>query len=229
MAEWPAVTKPAKRFRRVLVVEDYLDSAQTLAMLVNLLGHEVRVAHSGTEGVRVALEWTPDAVLCDIGLPGLDGYGVARQLRSHVSTESTVLIALTGYGTEEDIQRSRLAGFNYHITKPADPTALLSLLWADDLSFTDVRLHPALCEDIERGCSLGPLGRNRRRALPAEQQPADVQYLGPVRGLILLDPAITKGVRVSCRYSSFNSVPRLRSMVNSICTPFLAPCRERLT
>ncbi len=99
-------------------------------MLLDLLGHEVRVAYSGPDGVCEALDWCPDAVLCDIGMPGLDGYGVARHLRAERSTRDTLLIALTAYGTDEDVQRANEAGFDYHILKPADPTALLHLLWA---------------------------------------------------------------------------------------------------
>lgn len=133
LSEWPAIPEPtARRPRRILVVEDNVDAAQTLAMLIDLLGHHVRVAHTGTEGVREALDWRPHAVICDIGLPGLDGYGVAEQLRSHPETRTAVLIALTGYGTEEDVRRAKEAGFNYHITKPADPAALLGLLWANE-------------------------------------------------------------------------------------------------
>ena len=76
LASWPSVPEPAKHQRHILVVEDNTDAAQILAMLLDLLGHQVRVAYTGPEGVREALEWCPDAVLCDIGLPGLDGYGV---------------------------------------------------------------------------------------------------------------------------------------------------------
>jgi CheY-like chemotaxis protein len=131
LASWPAVPEPATHHRRVLVVEDNPDAAQTLAMLLHLLGHEVRVAHTGPDGVREAVEWSPDVVICDIGLPGLDGYGVARELRSRPSTRGALLIALTAYGMEEDVRRAGEAGFNYHVTKPADPNALVELLWSE--------------------------------------------------------------------------------------------------
>ena len=97
-------------------------------MLLDLLGHEVRLAHTGPDAVRNALEWCPDSVVCDIGLPGLDGYEVARRLRSQESTRDTLLIALTGYGSDDDRRLAHEAGFNHHITKPADPDALIRLL-----------------------------------------------------------------------------------------------------
>jgi CheY-like chemotaxis protein len=128
LAAWPTVPEPAEPRRRVLVVEDNPDAAETLATLLDLLGHEVRVAYTGPDGVREALDWCPDAIVCDIGLPGLDGYGVARQLRSRPATRDTLLIALTAHGRDDDIRRASEAGFNYHITKPADPDALIRLL-----------------------------------------------------------------------------------------------------
>jgi len=129
LAAWPSVPKPPGCRRRVLVVEDNPDAAQTLAMLLDLLGHEVRVAYTGPDGVREAVEWCPDVVVCDIGLPGLNGYGVARELRARPSTAQARLIALTAYGTEDDVRRAGEAGFNAHITKPANPDALIELLW----------------------------------------------------------------------------------------------------
>ena len=110
------------------MVEDTRDSADMLRVLLELYGYEVAVAYTGPEGVKAAGEWGPDVVLCDIGLPGLDGYGVARELRSLRTTRGALLIALTAYGTEEDVQRAGDAGFDYHVTKPADPDALVELL-----------------------------------------------------------------------------------------------------
>jgi CheY-like chemotaxis protein len=115
---------------RVLVIEDSLDAAASLEMLLCMRGHDVRVAHTGTEGVAAARAWTPDVVLCDIGLPELDGYGVARQLRQDPTTARVRLLALTGYGTEEDRCRSREAGFDQHLVKPVDPKMLLDQLVA---------------------------------------------------------------------------------------------------
>jgi signal transduction histidine kinase len=116
--------------KRVLVVEDNKDAADSLRMLLELRGYEVAVAATGTEGVRLGREWGPQVVLCDIGLPELDGYGVARQLRADPATARTCLIAVTGYGQEEDRRRSREAGFDHHLVKPADPAVLERLLAA---------------------------------------------------------------------------------------------------
>jgi two-component system CheB/CheR fusion protein len=110
------------------VVEDNPDVANSLHILLQLLGHDVRVAYTGPEGVEAAKKWPPDIVLCDIGLPGLDGYGVARELRRHPKTAHVRLLALTGYGQDEDRRRSREAGFDHHLVKPADPAELQRLL-----------------------------------------------------------------------------------------------------
>ncbi len=122
--ELPAVP-PA---RRVLLIEDNRDAADSLRMLLTLLGHEVRVAYAGPEGVLMAFEWTPDVVLSDLGLPGFDGFEVARRLRRLPGLENTLLVAVTGYGSTEDRRRSREAGFDYHLTKPADPDELLRVM-----------------------------------------------------------------------------------------------------
>jgi PAS domain S-box-containing protein len=123
-----AAAGPTGARLRVLIVEDNRDAAGSLKMLLELLGHETRVASTGPEGVRVAKDWTPDIVLCDIGLPGLDGYGVARELRLDPTTARARLVALTGYGSDDDRRRSRQAGFDHHLTKPAEPEILLGLL-----------------------------------------------------------------------------------------------------
>jgi CheY-like chemotaxis protein len=119
--------KPIQR-RRVLIIEDNHDAADSLRLLLELLGQTTRVAYSGTSGLHEAQEWAPDMVFCDIGLPVVDGYEVARQLRRHPATAHTRLVALTGYGQEEDKARSLAAGFDTHLTKPADPTGLADLL-----------------------------------------------------------------------------------------------------
>jgi CheY-like chemotaxis protein len=128
LAHPPAEPQPARKHCRILVVEDNQDAAESLRLLLALIGHDVRVAHSGPEGVRVAHSWRPDVVLCDLGLPGLDGYGVARELRLDPTTARVRLLALTGYGSDEDRRRSRQAGFDHHLVKPADPEELKRLL-----------------------------------------------------------------------------------------------------
>jgi CheY-like chemotaxis protein len=125
----PVTPLPVDRARlRVLVVEDNKDAADSLRVLLELFGYTVEVAYSGQTGVEAATRWQPDVILCDIGLPGLDGYAVAGQLRRHPATADARLIALTGYGTDEDRRKSREAGFDAHLTKPADPAALRALL-----------------------------------------------------------------------------------------------------
>jgi PAS domain S-box-containing protein len=124
----PAAPPPAGGPLRVLVVEDNRDAADSLRVLLELLGHEFKIAYTGPEGVRAAREWRPDIVLCDIGLPGLDGYGVAGELRRDPVTARSHLIAVTGYGQEEDRRRARQAGFHHHLTKPVDPADLQTLL-----------------------------------------------------------------------------------------------------
>jgi PAS domain S-box-containing protein len=121
---WP----PARERLRVLIVEDSRDAADTLGRLLELLGYAVAVARTGPEGVATAEEWRPDVVLCDIGLPGLDGYAVARELRRNPATAGARLFAVTGYGSEEDRRRSQEAGFNAHLVKPVEPAELLRAL-----------------------------------------------------------------------------------------------------
>ena len=113
---------------RVLVVEDNRDAADSLCMLLRHFGYEVAVAYTGPDGVRAAEEQHPEVVICDIGLPGMDGYRVAQALRGNPATASARLVALTGYGQEEDRRRAREAGFDEHLTKPADPLTVQRIL-----------------------------------------------------------------------------------------------------
>jgi two-component system, chemotaxis family, sensor kinase Cph1 len=114
--------------RRVLVVDDNVDAAQSLAMFLELLGHDVRVAHDGPSALALASEFTPELALLDIGLPGMDGHELARRMRAAPGLQSTMLVALTGWGTEEDKQRSREAGFDEHLIKPVDSAKLRGVL-----------------------------------------------------------------------------------------------------
>ncbi|NDP63491.1 CHASE3 domain-containing protein [Polaromonas sp.] len=114
-----APARPAGRRCRVLAVDDSVDAVEFLARLLRLSGHEVEVAYDGPSAVQAALAMRPDVVVLDIGLPGLTGYEVARRLRQEATLKDTVLVALTGYGRESDRQRSKHAGFSYHLVKPA--------------------------------------------------------------------------------------------------------------
>jgi two-component system CheB/CheR fusion protein len=113
--------------RRILLVEDNVDAAETLADVLRIAGHEVEVAHDGVEGIRRATALRPEAILCDIGLPGIDGYEVARRLRADGGAE-TFLVALTGYALPDDLRRAREAGFDAHLTKPAHPDEIEDVL-----------------------------------------------------------------------------------------------------
>jgi signal transduction histidine kinase/CheY-like chemotaxis protein len=113
---------------RVLVVDDNVDAAESLTLLLRLRGHEVQKAHTGPEALRAAAEHRPEVVVLDIGLPGMDGYEVARRLRQEPRFQETVLVAVTGYGKEDDRRRSEEAGFDHHLVKPVDPQALHQVL-----------------------------------------------------------------------------------------------------
>jgi two-component system CheB/CheR fusion protein len=114
--------------RRILVVDDRESQAQSLAMLLRSLGHDVRVAHNGPSALEIAADFFPELALIDIGLPGMSGYEVARRLREQPQFKSMLLIAQTGWGRDEDRQRSREAGFDHHLAKPIDHKALFRLL-----------------------------------------------------------------------------------------------------
>jgi PAS domain S-box-containing protein len=113
---------------RVLVVDDNLDAAESLVALLEVWGHEASACHDGPSAVTAAVELRPAVVLLDIGLPGMDGYEVARQIQALPDNPVRLLAALTGYGQQEDRERSAAAGFNVHLTKPVDPARLRALL-----------------------------------------------------------------------------------------------------
>jgi PAS domain S-box-containing protein len=123
-----AVTAVTKKIRplRLLVVDDNTDTVESLAMLLRLSGHNVQTANTGPSGLQAAVNENLDVAMLDIGLPGIDGYEVARRIR--LQTDKPVLIAMTGYGQPEDRQRTQDAGFDYHLVKPVDPEKLQNLL-----------------------------------------------------------------------------------------------------
>ncbi len=123
----PREHPPAVSRRRVLIIEDNDDARQMLRHLLDRAGHEVHEAAEGTDGLARALAIAPDAVIVDIGLPGLDGYAIARRLRE-AGPPGVLLVAITGYGQDGDRRRSREAGFDVHLTKPIDPSVLDALL-----------------------------------------------------------------------------------------------------
>jgi PAS domain S-box-containing protein len=113
---------------RLLVVDDNRDSTESIALLAQMWGHNVRTALDGVTAVEEAKKHNPDVVLLDIGLPGMDGYQVARRLREDPNLTGVVLVAMTGYGREEDRRRAHEAGFQHHLVKPVDPSQLRTLL-----------------------------------------------------------------------------------------------------
>ena len=125
----PTATIPAEsRLARILVVDDNVDTARGMARLLKLLGHDIATAHSGPEAIETARLHRPEVVLLDIGLPGMSGYEVAARLRREESTQGAIIIAVSGYGQDDDRRRSREAGFDHHLIKPLDHDALLAIL-----------------------------------------------------------------------------------------------------
>jgi len=116
------------RTRRVLIVDDNKDAAESLAMLLDILGVGTRVERSGPDGLSALPAYRPDVVILDIGMPGMDGHEVARRIRARSEFDDVLLVALTGWGQAEDRRRSRLAGFDHHLTKPASLEDLQRLL-----------------------------------------------------------------------------------------------------
>jgi signal transduction histidine kinase len=123
----PALSASTNR-QRVLIIEDNQDAADMLATYLRFAGHDVRIAHDGPSGLRVAFETTPTVILCDIGLPGMDGYQVAQCIRAAPALAHCVLIAVTGYGEVTSRERAREAGYTHHLTKPTDPSLLAELI-----------------------------------------------------------------------------------------------------
>jgi CheY-like chemotaxis protein len=131
----PAASQPSAQKRdsvatplRILVVDDSEDAAHTLATLLEISGYEMHIAHDGEQALAVAESCRPDVVLLDIGMPKLNGYEVCRRFRELDWGRRMIVIALTGWGQDQDRQRTADAGFNHHLVKPADPAALLQML-----------------------------------------------------------------------------------------------------
>ena len=124
------IAKPTGAVLRVLIVDDNVDAATALELLLQEAGHLVRVAHTGPTGLAAALDFRPDVMLLDIGLPELDGWKVAKRIRQQPILHDIVLVAMTGYGQNTDRQRSQKAGFDHHLVKPVDFGELRQILAA---------------------------------------------------------------------------------------------------
>ena len=129
---------------RVLCVDDNVDACTMLGLVLRMQGYEVQMAHTGLGALASAMTWRPDVVLLDIGLPGIDGYEVARRLRAEPATRTARLVALTGHGNAEDLQLGREAGFDAHLLKPADPSEVETLLagWKEPSLSSSIRTPP---------------------------------------------------------------------------------------
>ena len=114
--------------QRILVVDDNVDGATALALMLGFSGHETRIVYNGPDALATALQFNPEVVFLDIGLPGMSGYEVARRFRADDRLKGALLVAMTGWGNEEDRLRSRNAGFDEHLTKPVEPAAFDEVL-----------------------------------------------------------------------------------------------------
>jgi CheY-like chemotaxis protein len=121
-------TSASRSRRRILIVDDNEDGAESLALLLRVSGHETHTVHDGLEALAAVERLQPDVVLLDIGLPGLNGYEVCRRIRQQPWGRDLVLVALTGWGQQEDRERSKAAGFTTHMVKPVDPDRIMTLL-----------------------------------------------------------------------------------------------------
>ncbi len=126
----------------MLVVDDNRSAAEILSMILKMLGHDVRTAGGGEEAIRIAAAFRPNAILMDLGMPGMDGYEAARRIRREPWGRDLVLVALTGWGQDDDKRRTRDAGFDHHLVKPAERAELRRIL-----------------AQLERGPSLNAAGR----------------------------------------------------------------------
>jgi CheY-like chemotaxis protein len=120
--------RPTGEAQRILVVDDNVDAAESLTELLRIYGHDAQMVHDGPAALELVPSFLPAVVFLDIAMPGMDGYEVARRLRRMPGGEQVLLIAVTGFGRDEDRQRSKTAGFDRHVTKPLDPRSLQSLI-----------------------------------------------------------------------------------------------------
>lgn len=114
--------------RRVLVIDDNRDAADSLGTLLELFGHEVQTRYEGRSALALLDDFVPDVIFLDLGLPGMDGFAVAREIHQRFQEKRPRLVALTGYGTDRDREATREAGFDRHLVKPVEPDELQSLL-----------------------------------------------------------------------------------------------------
>jgi CheY-like chemotaxis protein len=128
MNDKSSIEAPAVKPRRILIVDDNVDALITMAMLLRARGHEVQTAQSGEAALASISANDPEIALLDIGLPGMDGYELARRLRAEPASANMILIAVTGYGQDDDRQRTRQAGYDFHFVKPVNLTELEDLL-----------------------------------------------------------------------------------------------------
>lgn len=126
-SEPPSGEKQQKR-RRLLVIDDNRDAAESMSMLFELWGHEVVCVYDGRAALETAAKYRPHAVFLDIGLPGMDGYEIAERLRELPQCAHAILVAITGYGQDDDRRRSREAGIDHHLVKPVSPETLHQLI-----------------------------------------------------------------------------------------------------
>jgi CheY-like chemotaxis protein len=124
----PAPAEPPRASRRILLVEDNVDAAEAMLLLLRELGHDVRVVHDGADALDAAVSFEPQVVLLDIGLPGIDGYELARRMRATPRVANALIVAVSGYGQEKDRLRSAAAGFDAHLVKPVDPRAVVAVI-----------------------------------------------------------------------------------------------------
>ncbi|MEO7941339.1 MAG: response regulator [Burkholderiaceae bacterium] len=117
--------------KKVLIVDDLAESAETLQLILEMDGYVVEVAREGQIAIKLAADFRPDVIILDIGMPGMDGYEVARRLRAQPQSRAARLLALTGYGDVDSRSRTRAAGFDHHVVKPADIDQLIALVAAD--------------------------------------------------------------------------------------------------